>query len=689
MKYRNGLLCLLAASAWSLWLWGCEPSSSRGLISEQEPVRAAAYGSWASPLSAADVYRQTDQLLTLQSVGNRLYFSQSYGEQGGGVGVGRLEPDGAVVQVVGAGFDAVSRIHEYGGAPFLAIGQTLFATRRSDQLFYRFAPNQPPLALTPNGTRHGDCIAYPKGSRIICVREDHRQQGEARASLVTINLNFPGEGDTLVDGHDFISSPTINADNSQLAWLTWEHPNMPWDNTQLWLADLDRKGQLQNARVVAGNIRKGAVTQPLFSPAGTLYFIADFDNWWNLYRLNPNGQVQQVLRRPADFAVPAWRMGSHNFAFESENQLIAAYLHNGEASLVRITLDSGSVEKLAVDFGEISQVVKGHDGVYFIGAKETPEKGIYRVAGRGVELVYTPQLASLDPRYVSRAQNINFRTSGDQWAWGYFYWPRNPHFQGLPDTRPPLLVTLHGGPTAKASLAFRSDIQFWTSRGFAVLDLNYRGSSGFGRAYRQSLYGNWGKADVEDAVYAAKHLVDKGWVDDERLAISGVSAGGATVLGALAYDDTFKAGAARGAISDLESLAQETHKFESHYLDKLIGPWPQAREVYHNRSPLYRLDKLAEPLLLAQGQHDNVVAPTQARAIRDSLLARHVPVALLEFPDEAHGQWKPDNLARVLENELGFYGKVFGFTPADQVPVPDLMPMPGSVVSPAADAGSH
>nr|WP_221061034.1 S9 family peptidase [Shewanella algae] len=649
-------------------LQGCgQPTQEQEAPANNEQRISAAYGSWVSPLGAAEVYGSASAIGELQSVGDAIYFSESSPAEGGKVGIKRLEKDGSITSVVAPAFGIGSRVHEYGGGDFLGIGQSLFVTKGQDQLFYRIAPNQEALALTPNGTRHGDCISYPKGSRIICVREDHRQPGEPKASLVTINLNFSGEGDIFVDGHDFISSPAINADNTQLAWITWEHPNMPWDNTQLWLGDLNRKGQLTNIRQIAPE-RKGALMQPLFSPGGVLYFIADYDNWWNLYRLDANGSIEQVTQLKAEIGGPAWKLGQHAYAFENENTLIASFNKEGDAGLLRLDLQTGVIEPLAADFADIRQVVQGADGVYFVGNRPTPERGIYKISGRGTELVYAPKICGLDPRYISRAINVEFTTKGGDKAHGYFYPPVNGDYQPLPDTRPPLLMMLHGGPTAKANRAYSSAIQYWTSRGFAVFELNYRGSTGFGRQYRQSLYGNWGKADVEDAVWAAGFLVDQGWVSADKLAIRGGSAGGLSVLSALAFYDKFKAGVSYFGISDIEVLGKETHKFESRYLDQLIGPYPKMKAVYRERSPLYHLQGFNEPLLLLQGLEDKVVPPNQSQHIFKALKDKGVPTAFIGFEGEGHGFRQPHNKILALESELVFYGMVFDFTPAGTLP---------------------
>ncbi|WP_424527844.1 prolyl oligopeptidase family serine peptidase [Shewanella indica] len=659
---------ILAVALMVLVLQGCgQPAQEQQAPADNEQRISAAYGSWASPLGAAEVYGSASAIGELQSVGDAIYFSESSPAEGGKVGIKRLEKDGSITSVVAPAFGVGSRVHEYGGGDFLGIGQSLFVTKGQDQLFYRIAPNQEALALTPNGTRHGECISYPKGSRIICVREDHRQPGEPKASLVTINLNFSGEGDIFVDGHDFISSPAINADNTQLAWITWEHPNMPWDNTQLWLGDLNRKGQLTNIRQIAPE-RKGALMQPLFSPNGVLYFIADYDNWWNLYRLDGKGDIEQVTQLKAEIGGPAWKLGQHAYAFENENTLIASFNKEGDAGLLRLDLQTGVIEVLAADFADIKQVVQGADGVYFVGSRPTPERGIYKVSGRGTELVYAPKICGLDPRYISRAVNVEFTTKGGGKAHGYFYPPVNGDYQPLPDTRPPLLMMLHGGPTASANRAYDSAIQYWTSRGFAVFELNYRGSTGFGRQYRQSLYGNWGKADVEDAVWAAGFLVDQGWVNAEKLAIRGGSAGGLSVLSALAFHDKFKAGVSYFGISDIEVLGKETHKFESRYLDQLIGPYPEMKAVYRERSPLYHLQGFNEPLLLLQGLEDKVVPPSQSQHIYKALKDKGVPTAFIGIEGEGHGFRQPHNKILALESELVFYGMVFDFTPAGTLP---------------------
>ncbi|ABZ77418.1 peptidase S9 prolyl oligopeptidase active site domain protein [Shewanella halifaxensis HAW-EB4] len=648
-------------------LIGCDNASKRSEVITTEPAiegsRVAEYGSWASPVTPEDVYDLTDDITDVRATSQGIYFVQSNADNEDKKGVYRLELDGTASKVVSSNFDIRSRVHEYGGSPFVAIGSSLFATKFSDQILYRIAPNQAPFPLTPNGTRHAGCISNPKASRLICVREDHRGKGEPVNSLVGINLSYADEGNTLISGADFYSKPVLSPDQSQLAWVSWNHPNMPWDQTQLWIADLDSKGVIVNPRQINTEL-KGSITQPLFSPTGQLYFIADFNNWWNIYRLDVQLETEMVLEKQAEFAVADWKMGQSSYAFENEHSLIASFSHEGVAQLIRIDTLSGIVEPIAVDFAEIAHVTQSENEVLFVGGKETPEKGIYKVQGRFAQLVYAPKLPVMDPNFISRAQSLSFKTGDNQTAYGYLYQPKNPNFQGPKDHEPPLVMMMHPGPTAKASRAFRRDIQYWTSRGFAVFDVNYRGSTGFGRDYRNSLYGNWGKSDVEDAVRAAGFLVNSGHVDGRKLAIRGNRAGGFTALSAVAFYSTFGAGVSYSGISDMEEFKRHSHKFESHYLMRLLGNM----DNYHRRSAMSNIKGLNEPLLLIQGVNDSLIPAEQSLIIYQAVKRKGVPVAYLEFNEDAANRVSAKSKKLALEAELSFYGQIFGFTPAGSLP---------------------
>lgn len=663
MKPHLFMVYLFCAVITSL-LTACEPAVPQQEIDKTSGRQIAVYGSWRSPIIAQDVVTPADDFVELQSVNGGLYFLQSRADLGGKVGIKYLGRDHKVVDVVNADFDVKSTVNGYGGSPFLGIGSSLFVSKANDQLLYRIAPNQKPVPLTSAGTRHADCTSYSKGSRIICIREDQRGDGEPVSSLVALNLNFANEGEVLTSGSDFYSSPRVSPDNSQLAWISWQHPNMPWDNTELWIGTLDPKGGLHNTKRLVIE-RQGSITQPLFSPSGQLYFVADFNNWWNIYRLSDNGKVEHVLDIDAEFAVPDWKLGNHNYAFESDNTIIASYQRNGDVSLIRIYVDTGVIESIAIDFGEISQLIAGDSGVYFIGDKTTPEKGIYKINGRGTELVYAPELPIFNQDFISKPESLIVDLGNKELIYGYFYGPKNPDFIAPSDTRPPLLVMLHSGPTAKASLAFRPDIQYWTSRGFAVMDLNYRGSSGFGREYRRSIYGRWGQADVEDAVRVAGYLVNKGWVDATKLAMRGRNAGGLTVLSVLAFYNTFKAGVSYSGISDIDVLNQDLHKFESHYAERLMG---KNENELIKRSPMHNLSGFTEPLLLIQGSGEKNKEKTQSKHIFTALKNNGVPIAYLSFDGENYRLRDPKNKATAIEAELSFYGTIFGFTPADDIP---------------------
>ncbi|MCL1147017.1 prolyl oligopeptidase family serine peptidase [Shewanella sp. 10N.261.52.F9] len=650
-----------------LTLVGCDDAPKQNeILAPQKPIDGkviAEYGSWASPVTPEDVYDLSDDISHVRATSQGIYFVQSNANNEGKMGVYRLDLDGSVNKVVSSNFNIRSRVHEYGGAPYAAIGHSLFATKFSDQILYRIAPNQAPFALTPNGTRHAGCISNPKASRLICVREDHRGNGEPINSLVGVNLSYADEGESLVSGADFYGKPVLSPDQTQLAWVSWEHPNMPWDNTDLWLADLDAKGAIVNSRKIAMP-KQGSITQPLFSPTGQLYFVADFNNWWNLYRLDPQLEPELVLEKQAEFANADWQLGQANYAFENEHSLIASYSHDGLSQLIRIDTHSGVTEGIAVDFADISYVTEYQNEVLFVGAKETPEKGIYKIKGRSAQLVYSPTLPVMDPNYISRAQGVSFKTASKQTAHGYLYSPQNPNFQGPQNSEPPLVLMMHAGPTAKASRAFRRDIQYWTSRGFAVFDVNYRGSTGFGRDYRNSLYGNWGKSDVEDAVRAAGFLVNRGDVDGRKLAIRGNRAGGFTALSAVANYSTFGAGVSYSGISDMEEFKRHSHKFESYYLLRLLG----SAENFRERSAMANLKGVNEPLLLIQGVKDSLIPAEQSLIIYQAAKSKGIPVAYLAFNDDAANRVTPESKKKALEAELSFYGQVFGFTPAGSMP---------------------
>jgi dipeptidyl aminopeptidase/acylaminoacyl peptidase len=457
----------------------------------------------------------------------------------------------------------------------------------------------------------------------------------------------------------------------RLAWLTWNHPNMPWDGTELWFGDLGEDASLKNNRRVAGGASE-SIFQPEWSPDGTLYFVSDRSGWWNLYRWQGD-KVEPVHPMEAEFGEPQWVFGGSLYAFESAERIICSYSKNGRCHLGRMDTAKGILEPVEIPYSAISRVQAADGRVVFIAASSTERTAIvaWDSETSGCQVLRRSGESTVDFGYLAPPQSIEFPTTGGLVAHGIFYAPKNRDFAAPADEKPPLLIMSHGGPTSATSTSLRYAIQYWTSRGIAVLDVDYGGSSGYGREYRDRLKGRWGIVDVDDCVNGARFLVERGEVDDNRLAIRGGSAGGYTTLCALTFRDVFKAGASHYGISDLEALARDTHKFESRYLDSLIGPYPARRDLYVERSPIHFTERLACPMIIFQGLEDKVVPPNQAEKMVEAVRGKGLPVAYLTFAGEQHGFRKAENIKRVLEAELYFYAKVFGFELADPVePVP-------------------
>jgi dipeptidyl aminopeptidase/acylaminoacyl peptidase len=486
-------------------------------------------------------------------------------------------------------------------------------------------------------------------------------------------------GRVLVSGNDFYASPRLSPDGTQLAWLTWNHPNMPWDGCDLWIGDVRPDGSVGRKLHMAG-WRYDSNFQPEWSPDGTLYLVSDHTNWWNLYRWRP-GRFEPAHARAAEFGVPQWAFGLSTYAFVSAHQIACAYCERGEWRLGLIDISTGRLEPISLPYSAIQSVRATSESIIFIGASPTEPAAIIKLdlKTRHPEMLRRSATAQVDEASISRPELVEFPTEGGKTAFGIYYAPQSADYSGPADERPPLIVRSHGGPTSAFLPAFNLATQFWTSRGFGVLEVNYGGSTGYGREYRERLKDNWGVVDVDDCINGARYLVSRGAVDGARLAITGGSAGGYTTLAALAFRDTFKAGSSHFGVSDLGALARETHKFESRYLDGLVGPYPEREDIYRARSPLFAADRISVPVILFQGLEDKVVPPNQAELILAALRAKGVPVAYLAFEGEGHGFRRAENIKRALEAELDFYGRIFGFEPADAVapaPIENLEKVP-------------
>lgn len=630
----------------------------------------APYGSWKSPITADLIARGAVRLMQIVLDGEDVYWLESRPAEGGRYVIVKRTPDGKISDITPAPFYARTTVHEYGGGDFAVSNGTVYFSNFKDQRLYVQKPGAAPQPLTPaKALRYADAVLDARRNRLICVREDHTVAGrEAVNTIVSVQLDGdPDGGRVLLSGNDFYSSPRLSPDGSKFAWLTWNHPNMPWDGTELWVATIADDGSLTNAQKVAGGPAE-SIFQPEWSPDGTLYFVSDRTGWWNIYRWRA-GQIEALTHEEAEFGQPQWGFGMSTYAFLSEREIICAYTQQGIWRLARLDTVTKRLDPIETPYTDISYVRATAHSVVFRGGSPTEMLSIVRCdfKTQRYEVLRRSSELSFDEGYLSEAQPVEFPTEGGQTAHAFFYAPKNKDFQAPAGAKPPLLVFSHGGPTSATTSTLRLEIQFWTSRGFAVVDVNYGGSTGYGRAYRERLKGQWGVVDVDDCVNAAKYLIAKGLVDGERVAIRGGSAGGYTTLCALTFRRFFKAGASYFGVSDLEALDKDTHKFESRYNRSLIGPYPERRDLYYERSPIHFADRISCPVIFFQGLEDKVVPPSQSELMVEALRTKGIPVAYIAFAGEQHGFRKAENIKRSLEAELYFYSKVFGFEIADAV----------------------
>ncbi len=642
-------------------------STASTTCSKPVPTR---YGTWTSPITSAAIVSDAVGLDQLAIHGDDIFWIESRPREQGRCVLVRHR-DGQSEDLLAPPWNVRTRVHEYGGGAYRIAGDAIHFSHFTDQRIYRqkldgSAQPQPVTVDTGALLRYADGVMDAQRHRLIAIREDHRDSSrEPVNAIVAIDLKKDGVESVLVEGSDFFATPRLSPDGSQLAWLSWNHPDMPWDGTNLWLAAVGPDGRLEVPRLIAGG-RCESIFQPEWSPQGELHFISDRSGWWNLYRWRAHG-VEALHPAAAEFGRAQWNFGMSTYGFEANGDLICSYLQDGHWRLGRLDAVSLQLTEIPLPFRSISDVRVGNGfAVILAGAPDQPNS-IVRIDLGTFEytILRSAVTLALDPDYLSIPQAIEFLTSHGLSAHGFYYAPRNRDHYGVTGERPPLLVISHGGPTSTASATLNLSIQFWTSRGFAVVDVNYGGSTGYGRAYRERLNGQWGVVDVDDAIAAARFLAERGDVDAQRMAIRGSSAGGYTTLAALTFHDFFKAGASYYGVSDLEALARDCHKFESRYLDHLVGPYPAQQALYKARSPIHHVDRLATPLILFQGLQDKVVPPNQSQAMFDALKAKGLPVAYMTFEEEQHGFRQAANIRRALEAELYFYSKVFDFVAAD------------------------
>ncbi|MEQ5809971.1 S9 family peptidase [Alteromonas sp. NFXS44] len=639
------------------------------------------YGGWPSPVSAQAVVQGSRGLSSLAVDGDFVYWVESRPEEGGRCTIMRRkkgQSGGGPQEVLPAPWNARTRVHEYGGRSMLVNNGVVWFTHFNDQRVYRMVIGEAPVAITPAANiRFGAFELDAPRNRLICIREDHRVSGEPENTLVAIPLEGMSEGDVLFSGSSFVSAPGLSPDGKSVAFIAWNHPDMPWDNTTLWSADFAADGKLEGLTEHNPDTGESAI-DPQWDAEGNLYVLSDRNNWWSLYQVS--GTAFTLLSpqpEKSETGGPAWQVGKHYYRIRQDGSILANVVQGAIGQLYLLDRKTGEMRLLTTESAAVEDFVESDSALYVIQDPQTRPGELIALSdltadSPEVSVITTSSDSALPPAWVPAIQEVSFPVGENAKAYGTYFPPANPDVTATEGSAPPLIVMIHGGPTSKASPTYSVSKYFWTSRGFGILDLNYRGSTGYGREYRHALYGEWGVTDVEDAVAGAQWLADQGLADAGKLIIRGGSAGGYTTLAALAFSDVFKAGASHYGVSDLEALAGDTHKFESRYLDQVIGPYPERKDLYIERSPIHHLDGFNAPLLLLQGLEDKVVPPNQSEMIFEALKDKGIPTAYVSFEGEGHGFRKSENIVTALNAELYFYSQVLGFDTAEPLPEIDI-----------------
>jgi dipeptidyl aminopeptidase/acylaminoacyl peptidase len=652
-------------------------------------AEVAPYGSWRSPIEP-DVIAKGGRRLGFPALAadGAVWWLEGRATEGGRSALMRLPAGGEPEEVTPPGANVRTRVHEYGGGAWKLLAPELVVyVDFADQRAYRLELGGEPVAITPEpeepaGMRYADFELCPDGKTLFCVRELHGGDAEPRNEIVMLPLDGSKPAEVVAAGHDFYSSPRVSPDGLWLAFLCWDHPNMPWDGTELWVTPVRDPG---SARPLAAG--KGeSVFAPAWDNHDRLRFVSDRDGWWNLYRTvadfgAPDAAedlppVEQLSAERADLGHPQWLFGGSTHVELDDGSLVVVRTENATEQLYALPAGGGALRDLGLPFTSFGWPVLSVQGgkVAFAASSPTdaPAIVVLDVASGETETARTASDDTVEPGLLSVPRAIEFPSGDGDVAHAFYYPPTNADFVGPEGERPPLIVISHGGPTSHATPELSEEYLFWTSRGFGVADVNYRGSSGYGRAYRDKLQGTWGIVDTEDCVAAARFLAETGEVDGERLAIRGGSAGGYATLCALVFHDAFAAGASYYGVADTETLARDTHKFESRYLDGLIGPYPERADLYRERSPIHFVERIRAAVILFQGLEDEIVPPNQAETMVTAMKANGVPHAYLAFEGEQHGFRRSETQIRCLEAELYFYGKVLGFEPADELQPVDI-----------------
>jgi len=630
----------------------------------------APYGSWKSPITSDLIVSGSVGLSQPASFDGDVYWVEMRPTEGGRNVIVRRRANGEVADVNPLPFNARTRAHEYGGGDYVVFNGVTYFSNFTDQRLYRVETGTEPSPITDEANvRYADACIDGTRQRLLCVREDHSGDGEAVNTIAAVALDgSSGTGQILISGNDFYSSPKLSPDGIHFAWLTWDHPKMPWDGCELWVGELASDGTVENARWVAGGSHE-SIFQPEWSPSGVLYFSSDRNGWWNLQRISSAGEIESVCATKGELGLPQWLFGMSCYSFVSDDSVICTHIEHGVFRLSLLDLNTRKLKDIDCPFTDVQYLRAAGEFAVFRAGSPTEVASISRLNLKTNEIETLRRTNDLEvfPAYFSIPRPVEFPTEAGLTAHGFFYPPQNPDYQAPENEKPPLIVKSHGGPTSSATTALALSVQYWTSRGFAVLDVNYGGSTGYGRQYRERLNGKWGIVDVDDCVNGARFLVNRGEVDGKRLVITGGSAGGYTTLCALTFRNAFKAGASHFGVSDAEALARDTHKFESRYLDGLLGPYPERKDIYFERSPINFTSRLSCPVIFFQGLEDKVVPPNQAEQMVQAIRAKGIPVSYVPFPGEQHGFRQAKNIKRALDGELYFYSRVFRFALAEPV----------------------
>ena len=651
-------------------------STTRKLLAVSK--RIAPYGTWPSPITGEAVATSGVTLGDIDVSDKDIYFIEGRPSEGGRQVIVRASRDG-LEDVIGPEFNARTRVHEYGGRSFVVYGSTVYFSNFVDQRLYRAERSGTPEPITPEpvipaGLRYADPIVSHDGDWVICVHERHYEDREEDNEIVMVATDGSAEPLTITSGRTFYAYPRLNPAGDRLLWTCWDHPNMPWDGTELWVANFN-KGSLENERKIAGGPEE-SIYQPSWGPHGDIHFVSDRTGWWNLHR-ERNGEIEELLTMEAEFGGPQWALGQSHHDFLEDGGLVTIWTTDGIDHLGLI--EDGGLKEIDTPYSYFAPHLRSDgDSIVVVAGGPSESASLVRI-GAGdhkVEVIQRSNTIGVDPGYFSPAVSVEFPTERGLTAHALYYQPKNLEFEGPDEELPPLAVFTHGGPTSRVRPSLDVTKQFWTSRGFAVVDVNYGGSSGYGRDYRDRLKGQWGIVDTEDCLNAARYLIERGEVDGDRVVIRGGSAGGWTTLCALVFHDFFKAGANYYGVADLATFVHDTHKFESRYLDSLVGPYPEKKDLYEERSPANFPERISCPLITLQGLEDLVVPPSQSEIIVNALREKGLPVAYLAFEGEQHGFRRAENIKRAIEAELYFYSKVFGIDIADRIEPVEIENLP-------------